>query len=130
MWTWLSANPGNYGEPEMFPTLTEWLEEYVPKFTDAIALIIGDELVAVGLLDEEAFIHCLVNPVCERPYLRAKLMRQVFRKHFVPRYKFLYTELTRSNQKAEKMVRFLGFAVLPQSFTHPNRKVAIYRKRK
>lgn len=127
IWSWLTANPGNYGDPELFPTVNRWLDEYVPSFTDSIALIIDDELVAVGLLDDEAFIHCLVNPVCDRPYLRAKHLHTLL-KYFTKRYSFLYTELLKGNKKAEKMVRYLGFTILPQSYTHPNRRVAIYQK--
>lgn len=128
-WSWLGANPGNYGPPELFPTLDEWIENYVPKFTDSVALLINDEIVAIGLLDEEAFIHCLLNPDCQFPLSRARHLKKAFERYFIPRYKFLYTEMTSSNEKAEKLVKFLGFSVLPQSITHPRRKVAVYMKR-
>lgn len=125
---WLAHSPGKYGDPSMFPDVFEWLDIYVPSFTDKVVLEINGDLVAVGLLDEEAHLHCLINPVCATPYLRAKHIKKSMLPYFTKRYKYLYTELLSNNEKSIKLAKYVGFEVLPATINMPHRRAAIIRK--
>lgn len=128
VWKWLACSPEKYGSKEDFPDVYDWLDNYVPSFTDRLALEIDGELVAIGLLDEDAHLHCLINPVCAKPLLRARHIKKSMMPYFLKRYGYLYTELMTNNKASIKLAKFVGFEVLPATINMPYRRAAMIRK--
>lgn len=112
---WMMENSAAFGADEDdMPDVYEFMEDYVPTFTDSVGLLIDDELIAVGLLDDDCHVHLVLNPSYPNKISQIKAVKNVLMPYAKKRYKCLYTEFVSDDVVIEKWIKFLGFCVLPQ----------------
>ncbi len=110
---WMGEDPERHGDIDDFPDVHDFLDKWVPSFTDSMGLFIDGEFVAVGMLTDECHVHVAADPKYPNKVALLKAIRDGLVPYAKKKYKCLYTEFFADDLKSERFVRFLGFAVLP-----------------
>lgn len=125
IYKWMSLTPERHGHPEDFPDIHEFLDKWVPSFTDSVGLLIDGELVAAGILVDDCNVHVAANSEYENKVVLLRAIKKALVPYAKKKYRCLYTEFFSDDYESERFVKFLGFAILPIPLNKNYRQAAM-----